>query len=220
MCGRVKSVEELNEVRKDLSILFNRVADYVPRYNTAPTDMVPVVTSTNRQRTLEMMRWGLVPSWAKDLKTGFATFNGRVDTIATKPVFRDAWKAARRCLVVTDGFYEWRKSDKQPFMIALGNKQPMLMAGLWEEWKPKDAAPLRSCTIITTDANAFMAGIHDRMPVILGPEDWEAWLGEEPLPNPAALLKPFPGERMTMWPVSKAVGNVKNQGAELAEPML
>jgi putative SOS response-associated peptidase YedK len=153
------------------------------------------------------------------MKLGFASFNARAETVETRPGFRDAWKRGQRCLVIADGFYEWRKPDKQPFFVSLGNKQPMTFAGLWDQWKPKDGEPVRSCTIITTEANDMMAPIHDRMPVILGAEDWAAWLGEEPLEHPITLLRPFPPERMTMWPVSKAVGNVTNQGAELAEPV-
>jgi len=217
MCGRVKLPNEVSETKEILKIQWDLFKDYEPRYNGAPTTAVPVVTSANGERTLRPMRWGLIPSWAKDAKTIHATFNARSETVATKPVFRGAWKAGRRCLVVTDGFYEWRKSDKQPFCIALGNKQPMFMAGLWEEWKPKDAEAVLSCTIITTDANALMGEIHDRMPVVIGPEDWAAWLGEEAIADLATLLKPFPAERMTMWPVDKRVGNVKNEGAELAE---
>jgi putative SOS response-associated peptidase YedK len=219
MCGRVKLPNEVSETKEILKIQWGLFLDYQPRYNVAPTTMVPVVTSANGERTLRPMRWGLIPAWTKDAKALHATFNARSETVAAKPMFRGAWKAGRRCLIVTDGFYEWRKSDKQPFCIALGNKQPMLMVGLWEEWKPKDAEAVLSCTIVTTDANVLMGEVHNRMPVIVGPEDWAAWLGEEPIADPAALLKPFPAERMTMWPVDKRIGNVKNQGPELAEPI-
>ena len=220
MCGRVKLPEDYSETKIQLDReAWDAILNYERRYNVAPTDKIPVITSSNGERKLEMMRWGLVPWWAKDLKIGFSSFNARAETVAKTPAFRDAWKRGQRCLVVTGGFYEWRKPDKQPFMIALGNKQMMCMAGLWDRWKPKDGEPVRSCTVITTEANAMIAPIHDRMPVILGAEDWAAWLGEEPLADPAVLLKPFPPERMTMWPVSKAVGNVKNVGRELAEPI-
>ena len=221
MCGRFK----LTIPFRDIVALYNLTRwpsssdEDRPRYNIAPTTQVPVITSANGERALELMRWGLVPPWAKDLKISYSTFNARADTIATKPAFRGAWKAGRRCLIVTDGFYEWRKSDKQPFCIALGNKQAMMMAGLYETWKPKDGDPVRSCTIITTEPNSLVAPLHDRMPVILGEEDWPAWLGEEPIADLAALLRPFPAERMTLWSVGKAVGNVKNQGPELAEPI-
>ncbi len=219
MCGRVKLADDVTELRQELAIKWDKLGDYRPRYNVAPTTPVPVVTSARAERTLEWMRWGLIPAWAKDAKISYSTFNARADSVATKPSFRGAWKAHRRCLVATAGFYEWRKSDKQPFCVALGNKGPMLMAGLWEEWKPPEGEKVRSCTIITTEANPLMAAIHDRMPVIIGPEDWAAWLGEQPIADPAALLRPFPAERLTLWPVDKRIGNVQNQGRELAEPI-
>lgn len=218
MCDRVKLPEDYSETKTQLSPEFlDLLRNYKPRFNVAPTMLVPVITATKGKRALQMMHWGLIPAYSDKPKMNGETFNARAETVATNPAYRNAWKAGRRCLVVTDGFYEWRKTDKQPFMIALGNKQIMAMAGLWEEWKRRDAEPMRSCTIITTEANAMMAPIHDRMPVILGAEDWAAWLGEEPIADAATLLKQFPAERMTMWPVSKAVGNVKNEGPELAE---
>jgi putative SOS response-associated peptidase YedK len=165
------------------------------------------------------MRWGLIPALAKDASTGYSTFNARADSVAAKPAFRPAWSAKRRCLIVADGFYEWRKSDRQPYFTALGNRQPMAMAGLWEEWAPHGGEPVRSCTVITTEANALMEAVHDRMPVILGPEHWTSWLGEETLDDPASLLKPFPPERMAMWPVDRRVGNVRNDDPALIEPV-
>jgi len=219
MCGRAKLPEDVSLTKEILKVKWDRLGEWRPRWNLAPTDMAPVVTSSNGERTIEWMRWGLVPYWAKDVKIGYSTFNAKAETVAEKPAFRGAWRAGRRCLVVTDGFYEWRKSDKQPFCIALGNKSPMMMAGLWESWKPKDGEPVRSCTIITTGANTLIAPLHDRMPVILGAEDWPAWLGEEAGVDPASLLKPFPSERLTMWPVDKRIGNVKNESAELGEPI-
>lgn len=215
MCGRIKTPDEINDIRIAMNITIDRTNAYSPRYNVAPTTPVPVVTSTNHERALEMMRWGLVPSWAGDMKSGYATFNARADSVASKPAFRSAWRAGRRCLVLADGFYEWRKTDKQPFFITLGNRQPMALAGLWDIWKPTAGDAVHSCTVITTDANALIRDIHDRMPVILGPEDWAAWLGEDPASDPASLLKSFPPERMMLWPVNKRVGNVKNDDASL-----
>ncbi len=190
--------------------------DYVPRYNIPPTAPVPVVTSSDGERRLSLMRWGLIAAWAKDAKLDYATFNARADSVAIKPAFRSAWKAGRRCLVIADGWFEWRKSDKQPYFIMLGNRQPMTFAGLWQEWQPPVGQPLRSCTIITTEAYELVGEVHDRMPVIIGTENWAAWLGEEPC-DPAALLKPFPPERMTLWPVSKRVGSVKNNDPALTD---
>lgn len=218
MCGRAKLPDDMSELKQDLAIRWDKLGDYRPRYNVAPTTPVPVITSAGGERTLDWMRWGLIPSWAKDEKIGYATFNARADTVATKPAFRGAWRAKRRCLVVTGGFYEWRKSDKQPFMIVLGNRQPMLLAGLWDQWHPKDGTLVKSCTIITTDANSLIAPLHNRMPVIIGAENVAGWLAEEPITNPSALLTPFPPERLAMWPVDRRVGNVKNEGPQLAEP--
>jgi putative SOS response-associated peptidase YedK len=127
---------------------------------------------------------GLIPSWAKDPKVGFSSFNARADGVDTKPAFKGAWAKGRRCLIVTAGFYEWKKLDpkgkeKQPYAVSLGNRGPMLMAGLWEPWK-SPMGWIRSCTIITTDANTLLAEVHDRMPAIIGPDDYAPWLGEEP----------------------------------------
>src|SRR6202012_766334 len=122
---------------------------------------------------------GLVPSWAKDIKTGRATFNARAEGIETRPAFRGAWKARRRCLVIADGYYEWRDRDKQPFAIALGNRGPMTFAGLWDCWRAPNGDRLRSFTIITTFANDLLAPLHDRMPVVIAPDSWAEWLGEK-----------------------------------------
>jgi putative SOS response-associated peptidase YedK len=168
---------------------------------------------------------GLNPSWAKDAKVGFSSFNARADTVETRVTFNGAWAKRRRCLVVTVGFYEWKKigpggKEKQPYAVALGNRGPMLMAGLWEPSKSPDGW-IRSCTIITTDANDMVARVHDRMPVIIGPDDYAAWLGEVPANGNElkAMLKPYQCGRLTMWPVDRRIGNVKNEGPEFAEPI-
>lgn len=219
MCGRVRLAADHSEIKIDLGLAEILRDHYEPRWNVPPTSSLPVVTSVNGVRRLEPMRWGLIPAWAKDNKMAFATFNARADGIDTKPAFRGAWKAGRRCLIVIDGFYEWRKADKQPFSVSLGNRAPMLLAGLWEDWRAPTGEKIRSCTIITTDADALLAQIHDRMPVIVAPDDWPKWLGEEPASADElkALLRPFPAERLVMWPVDRKVGNVRNESADLAE---
>ena len=131
------------------------------------------------ERISEIMRWGLIPHWAKDIKVGYSTFNARADTVSTKPASRDAWRKGRRCLVVTDGFYEWRKSDKQPFAVGMADDELMVMAGLWEEWTSPDNERIKSCTVITCEPNEIIGTLHDRMPVILEEKDWPKWLGEE-----------------------------------------
>ena len=218
MCGRFTNQYTWRELHAlyMLSIGFEQNADWTPKFNIAPTTQVPVILSQDGQRSAQLMRWGLVPSWAKEIGK-FSTFNARDEGLAGKPMFRGAWKAGRRCIVPASSFFEWRKSDKQPFAIALGNKGPMAFAGLWDEWTPKGGSALRSCTIVTCAPNKLLSEIHDRMPVILGEEDWARWLGEEPANENdlKSLLKPFAAARMTMWKVGKAVGSVSNQGAEL-----
>jgi putative SOS response-associated peptidase YedK len=167
------------------------------------------------------MSWGLIPAWSKDGKMKFATFNAKAETVDTMASFRGAWRDGRRCLVVTDGFYEWRRRDKQPFAIARCKGALTVMAGLSEEWKSPSGEVIRSCTVITTTANDLIEPLHNRMPVILAKADWPAWLGEVPATSVElkALLRPFPSEDMELWPVSKRVGNVKNNDADLAKPI-
>jgi putative SOS response-associated peptidase YedK len=222
MCGRFTNQYTWRELHAlyMLSIGFEQNTEWTPKFNIAPTTNIPVILNANGERHAELMRWGLVPSFAREIGR-FSTFNARADGITAKPMFRGAWAAGRRCLIPASSFFEWRKSDKQPFALALGNRGAMAFAGLWDEWTPKGGAPLRSCTIITCAANALLAPLHERMPVILGAEDWAQWLGEEPVKLAAllALLKPFPAERMTLWKVASAVGNVRNENAKLVEPL-
>ena len=170
-----------------------------------------------------MIKWGLIPHWAKDDKLQYSTFNARAEEFTTKPAFRDAWKRGQRCLVVTDGFYEWKKLDekgklKQPHAIAMTNDAQMVMAGLWAKWKsPTSGEEVLSCTILTCGPNRSMGELHDRMPVILADNDWPKWLGEEPASEQEllALLKPCPDEALKIWPVDKMVGNARNNGPQL-----
>ena len=169
------------------------------------------------------MRWGLVPStlWAKDPKIGYSTFNARAESIDTRPAFRAAWKEGRRCLVITDGYYEWRDSDKQPFAVGLSNRGPMIFAGLWDEWTAPGDGIVKSFAIITTTANELLQPLHARMPVLLTPQDWAPWLGEiaATAPQLKALLKPYPGAGMAFWPVDRRVGNVRNDSPDLFAPL-
>ena len=194
--------------------------------NLAPL-MLVAIHSVDGKRAPKMMRWGLLPHWAKDEKIAYSTFNARAEEFTTKPAFRDAWKRGHRCLVVTDGFYEWKKLDpkgkeKQPYAIAMADDGQMVMAGLWAKWKdPKSGAEIQSCTILTTSSNEVMAKVHDRMPIILDKADWPKWLGEEPATDQEllAMLRPSPDQVLKIWPVDKRVGNVRNKGAELALPL-
>jgi len=218
MCGRFSIKDTWRELYDLYALSFGfQDSDWQPKFNIAPTTQIPVIRSVAGLRRIDLMRWGLVPSWSKELGK-FATFNARSDGCTSKPAYRGAWKAGQRCIIPASSFFEWRKSDKQPFAISMGNQGPMAIAGLWDAATIGGGA-LSSCTIITTDGNALMQPIHDRMPVILGAEDWAAWLDEEPATEEqlTAMLRPFPAERMAAWTVAKDVGKVSNQGAQLVE---
>jgi putative SOS response-associated peptidase YedK len=227
MCGRVRLSDDFSEIKIAFRIPpeYPTPNTYKPSWNVAPTDSLPIVRYNEKtgSRTLDMMRWGLVPYWAKDLKIGFSTINAMAETVDTKPVFREAFRR-RRCLVPVDNFYEWKTlgpKEKQPYAIALKGGGIMALAGLWENWKSPTEEWVRSFTIVTTTPNALCAEIHDRMPVILPPQAWPVWLGEEPADTERlkGLLAPYPAEGMTCWPVSARVGNVKNNEPSLIEPI-
>jgi putative SOS response-associated peptidase YedK len=221
MCGRAKLPDDVSEIKLDLKIDFDEIGEYRPRWNAAPTSDLPVVISNNGERTLTLMRWGLVPSWAKDIKIGYSTFNARAEGVETRPAFRSAWQAGRRCLVIADGYYEWRAADKQPFAVALGNRGPMTFAGLWDIWRTPDGKAIKSFAIVTTVANALLKPLHDRMPVLLGPDRWRSWLGENAATQAElkAMLRPYSGAAMTFWPVDRRIGNVRNDSPDLFAPV-
>ncbi len=214
MCGRFS----LSAPSEEIGALFGleALAARAPRYNIAPTQTVAAVRQEGGARRLVELRWGLVPGWAKDDAIGARLINARAETLSEKPSFRGAFKA-RRCLIPADGFYEWQKTGKgrakQPFHLRRPDGKPFAFAGLWERWT-RGAEPLESCAIITTEANGLLRPIHDRMPVILGPESFDTWLGE-PAPDPAALaalLRPCPDDLLTAVPVSTAVNNPRFDG--------
>ena len=219
MCGRyvVKSPSAKLKVRFHL----DDAPLFEPRYNVAPTQLVPAVRLENGKHRLAMLRWGLIPSWAKDAKIGYRLINARADTVATKPSFRSAFKR-RRCLVVADGFYEWKRDGKvkQPFFIHRTDAEPFAFAGLWEGWEnPEDGKEVQSCSLITTEANELMAPIHDRMPVILEESANDRWLdADEPVSDLQALLKPYPTDEMAAYAISTYVNSLKNQGPKCIEP--
>lgn len=224
MCGRARLPQDYSEIKRQIKFGEHRAApNLMPTWNLAPTQdiLVCVRDPATGERAPVKMRWGLIPRWAKEAKMKFATFNARAETLETTASFRDAWKKGRRCLVITDGFYEWRKGDKTPFAIARVNDRLTVMAGLWEEWKGPTGEIVRSCTIVTTESNDLMRPLHDRMPVILDEKDWPAWLGEveTSLEDLRKLLRPFPSEEMHLWPVGKRVGNVRNDDASLVVPV-
>jgi putative SOS response-associated peptidase YedK len=205
----------------------NVFEDIPPSYNIAPQTFQPIVrlSRDTGERELTMMRWGLVPFWSKDGKAGFSTINAKAETLTTSPAFREAFQR-RRCLVPAEWFYEWAKIDaktKQPYAIALRDQSIFAFAGLWESWKDKATGErLLTYTIVTTDPNELIERqrLHNRMPVILAPKDYERWLAPaHPSHLPVDLLKPFPSDLMTTWKVSSAVGNVKNDEPSLVAPI-
>lgn len=201
----------------------------VPRFNIAPTQQVAVVRPHSSGRQFTWMTWGLIPSWAKTPQPTGSTINARCETLSEKPAFREAYRK-RRCLVLADGYYEWRKEGRNrlPVHFELASQLPMGLAGIWERWQgtTPDGLPLvvESCTVITTQANGLAAPIHDRMPAILHPEEYARWLGEEPASPEelSMLLRPFPDDALTVRPVSQFVNPVQNEGAaclNAPEPM-
>ena len=218
MCGRFSLTANLTTVAQRFGVRTPTAesAAWSPRYNIAPTKTV-VVVGDDGARYLTEMRWGLVPSWAKDPAIGNRMINARAETVATKPAFRVALRK-RRCLVVADGFYEWEKRDrtKQPFYIVLKSREPFGFAGLWETWTSPDGEEIRTCTIITTEANELLKEIHDRMPVILVRETEVIWL-DPTIQDPARLLpllRPYPAEEMEAYPVSTRVNNPSHDSQE------
>jgi putative SOS response-associated peptidase YedK len=196
------------------------VPNWAPTWNMAPTRDAPVVRlhPESRERRLDLLRWGLLPSWAKDAKSVRQPINARSETLATSPMFRDAF-ARRRCLVPADAFYEWQAANgaKLPWAIARADGQPMVFAGLWEGWRGSDGTVIRSFTIVTTSANEALRPLHERMPVVLEPSDWPLWLGETD-GNPNEAMRPS-GAAFRTWRVGTAVNNVRNDTPRLLEPV-
>ena len=225
MCGRYTQVRAWS----DLVRLYRITApatplNLPPRYNVAPTQDVPVVRSDRKggERELVMMRWGLVPFWAKDIGVGVKMINARAETIADKPAFRHAFRQ-RRCLVVADGFYEWQaavgRGRKQPYFITIDGDRPFAFAGLWETWTSPEGGRVDSCTIVVTSANDQLRPMHDRMPAVLGPEVFDLWLDTTAsLDQAKSLLAPYAGE-MTIYPVSHLVNAVGNDEPACVQPV-
>jgi putative SOS response-associated peptidase YedK len=190
-------------------------------FNVAPTTFQPVIRQSRDtgRRELVLMRWGMVPHFTKQLADvkGISTINAKADGIEKSPTWRVSF-LRRRCLVPADGFYEWKRLDektRQPFAVRLSNEAPFAFAGLWDAWKAPDGSWLQSYSIITTDANELISGIHNRMPVILNPQDYERWLDREDQRPPTDLLRPYDADKMVAAPCNPKVGNVKNNGPEM-----
>jgi len=212
MCGRFALKTPPRSIQEHFHL--PETVNLSPRYNIAPSQEIAVVRHLTGKsfRQLDMLRWGLIPHWAKDMKIGYKMINARSETLAQKPSFRSAFKK-RRCLIAADGFYEWKHSEstKQPYYAHLKDNSVFGFAGLWESWNSPEGSTVESCTIITTSPNELIGEIHDRMPVILHPEQYETWLQDStPEQSLQQLLRPFPAEEMEASRVSSEVNNPKN----------
>jgi putative SOS response-associated peptidase YedK len=222
MCGRFTLSQSAETISQAFHI--EKVPDIAPQFNIAPTQMVATVLyqPESHKRELQHLRWGLIPSWAKDLSMGAKLINARAETLAEKPAFRSAYKR-RRCIVIADGFYEWQQqaAKKQPFYFRLKDGKPFGFAGLWEQWESLSGEKINSCTIVTTDANELIQAHHHRMPVILFQKDYDVWLDPsvQNLETLQGLLQPLPAEAMVGYAVSTLVNNHKHNTPECIEPL-
>jgi len=221
MCGRFT----LTVNPADLQDAFSNYSfpeKFAPRFNIAPSQPVLAIPNDDKFRA-DFFVWGLIPMWAKDPSIGSRLINARGETLAEKPSFRGGYKY-KRCLIVADGFYEWKafgeKKSKSPYFIHMKDRKPFAMAGLWDTWEGPDGSSIKTCTIITTQPNELMQLIHDRMPVILHPRDYAKWLNPAPQTpeNLQPLIKPFPEDAMSAYPVSTLVNKTTNDKPELVVP--
>src|SRR5271170_5798294 len=222
MCGRYR----LSRRKQIIEEYFETAPwddDWNPRFNIAPTQPVPVVRQHPKEprRDLSLMRWGLIPSWAKDASGAARMINARSETAHTLPAFREAMKL-RRCLVPADGFYEWQRrgSAKQPFCFEVGDGGLFAFAGLWERWRDPSGQSVKSCSILTTTPNAVTSAIHDRMPVILDPDNYDLWLdpGMRDASAASEMLKPYDARQMRCYPISTRINHVVNDDEECSAP--
>jgi putative SOS response-associated peptidase YedK len=219
MCGRYRLSRRKQIIAEHFDALSD-ADDWSPRYNIAPTQSVPVIRQhpTEPTRHLSQMRWGLIPSWSKDSSGAARMINARSETAHTLPAFRDAMKY-RRCLVPADAFYEWKRyaNSKQPYCFEVRNGELFAFAGLWEGWKDPSGTWVKTCTILTTTPNALTSAVHDRMPVILNPCDYDLWLDPGMNETTTQLLKTFDATDMRRYPVSSRVNNTLKDDAECAQ---
>jgi putative SOS response-associated peptidase YedK len=221
MCGRViQSSGPLRYAIVDgLDVRDSRLPNYPRRWNGAPSQEFLVIRHNHKtgERSLDPLKWGLIPSWCTDPKGGRKPINAKSETVDRLPTFREAY-SKRRCILPVDGFYEWQATThgKQPYAIAMKDRTPFGIAALWENWKdPSTGEWVRTFVILTTPSNELVARIHDRMPAILNPVDYSRWLGTEP--DPRDLLAPFPSDLMAMWPISKRVNSPDNDDEQLLD---
>ena len=198
--------------------------DWSPRYNIAPTQSVPAIRQHPKEpvRTLSLMKWGLIPHWAKNTSIATSTINAKAETAATKPSFRDPLKF-RRCLIPADGFYEWKRAgtSKQPFCFEVNDDELFAFAGLWDGWKNAEGQWVKTCSILTTTPNALTATVHDRMPVIVHPDSYDLWLdpGMTDVQVVSELLRPCDARLMRCYPVSTRINHVANDDEECSRPV-
>jgi putative SOS response-associated peptidase YedK len=220
MCGRFVLISDAQTIQTAFD-LTSVPEGTTARFNIAPTQPVAVITNEN-PRALTYHRWGLIPSWSKDMKIGSTLINARSESVEEKPSFRTAFKR-RRCLIPADGFFEWQKQaddSKKPMFIHMKDNHLFAFAGLWEIWNSPEGDEIRTCTILTTDANPFMATIHHRMPVILPPSEYSTWLADDQSPGILrGLLKPYNPDEMTAYEVSRFVNKPANDTPECIEPV-
>lgn len=216
MCGRYALTSPPAAIAERFHLLWAPKIE--AHYNIAPSQMIPVVRETAEGRALALLKWGLIPWWAKDAHIGAKLINARAESLASKPAFRDAYRH-RRCLVPADAFYEWKPvaGRKQPYCIRMRDHTLFGMAGLWEHWVAPDGQVVESCTIVTVEANALVGELHDRMPLILAPADYDAWLGAGTMA--AALPHAVAAEEMVAYPVSPLVSNARNDDPACLVPI-
>lgn len=211
MCGRFALYSSFQAI-KDYADLLSTIDNFEVNYNIAPGTKIPVIF----QNKLSTLRWGLIPFWAKDEKLGYKLINSRAETIDTKASFKHAFKN-RRCLILANGFYEWRKKDKQPYYFFLPKRDIFCFAGIWENWKSPSGKMIGTCSIVTTKPNKIVKPIHSRMPVILNKENENTWLKNNDSDVLKQLLRPLVNDEMNTYQVSKKVGSVRNNNPELIQ---
>ena len=223
MCGRYSLYTNINIIEERFGIDSFDAEEYEPSFNIAPSQQILTVINDGAKNRMGYLKWGLVPPWAKDPKIGFKMINARSETIHEKPSFRDALKK-KRCLVIADSFYEWKRTDggKVPMLVKFRSNELFAMAGLWETWKSPEGKPVHTCTILTTEPNQMMSEIHDRMPVILKPEDESTWLDPaiQDIGGLNHILKPLADGSLECYQVSEAVNSPRNNFKELILPVV
>ena len=221
MCGRFTITLEPAFFQQEFE-LGKMPSEWVPRYNAAPSQPIPVVKDSE-SRDVTMLRWGLVPHWAKDISIGYKMINARSETLQERPSFKNAFKN-RRCLILADGFYEWQKpvakgAPKAPFLFKLKNNHPFAFAGLWESWISPEKKELQTCTIITCEPNLLLAKVHNRMPVIFDQHNCWDWLADKQENELSDLLKAYPAEKMIGFPVGQWVNNSRVDDIKDIQPL-